>query len=401
MRHFFPAIALMGFVPLRVASAVQQEPPAAQQPAPAEQEPDVQEPPPLAPKPPTAMQGAVGDYAWKIDGYIKVDLLHDFEEIGSTDSFDPRTIPVTGANDPGNTTRIHARQSRLNLEVKGPSTTGEIRAFFEGDFFSDQNGFRMRHAYASLGHVLGGQTWSTFMDEDAMPETLDFESPIAFPLVRQAQVRWTQELEEDGDYWAVALEDPDSDVVGPTGVTGESDEPAPDLNARYRMKYERGHVQLSGYAGMARFDPVTGSPDDEFLWGFNLSTNTKTFGDDRFMAQVTYGDGVARYRGGTTAAPDADGDLEAIEVFGAMGSYEHHWSDEYRSTVVYSWAEGDLPAGSTATLTEEIDYLAANLIWQFSDRAWTGVEYLYGSRDTFDDESGSAERIQFALRFDI
>ena len=119
------------------------------------------------------------------------------------------------------------------------------------------------------------------------------------------------------------------------------------------------------------------------------------------MAQLTYGDGVARYRGGTTAAADANGDLEAVEVLGAMASYERHWSEEYRSTLVYSWADADLPGGSPSTTTEQIDYLAANLIWQFSDRAWTGVEYLYGSRDTFDDESGSADRIQFALRFDI
>ena len=41
------------------------------------------------------------------------------------------------------------------------------------------------------------------------------------------------------------------------------------------------------------------------------------------------------------------------------------------------------------------------MIWQFCDRAWAGIEYLYGSRDTFDGEDGDAHRVQLALRFDI
>ncbi len=177
--------------------------------------------PAALPKPtPKGLQLQTGDYTWKFGGYVKVDLIHDFDEIGSTDSFDTRTIPTTGDTD-GDNTRIHARQTRLNLDVRGPTEVGPFRAFVEGDFFSDQNGFRMRHAYGTVGEVLGGQTWSTFMDEDAMPETIDFESPTAFPLIRQAQVRWTKEL-EDGNYYAISLEDPDSDVIPPTGVAGQT-----------------------------------------------------------------------------------------------------------------------------------------------------------------------------------
>jgi hypothetical protein len=357
--------------------------------------------PTLPPQPaPKGIQWINGDYTWKLGGYVKVDLIHDFDEIGSTDSFDPRTIPTSGADGDYSATRIHARESRLNLDVSGPSSAGPFRAYVEGDFFSDQNGFRLRHAYGTVGGVLGGQTWTTFMDEAAMPSTLDFESPIAFPLVRQAQLRWTQAL-EDGSYWAVALEDPDSDIIVPTGVMGTAEEPLPDLTGRYHWKNERGHVQLSGFSGMARFDPDTGSPDDVFLWGFNLSTKLATVGDDSAIVQVTYGDGVGRYRGGTTAVPDANGDLEAVEVLAALVAYQHHWSEEYRSTVAYSWGEGDLPAGSPPTGTDELQYLAANLIWQFSDRAWAGIEYLFGSRDTFDDEDGTANRVQVALRFDL
>src|ERR1051325_7496131 len=38
----------------------------------------------------------IGDTTVKFGGYVKVDLIHDFNQIGSPDSFDPRTIPTTG-----------------------------------------------------------------------------------------------------------------------------------------------------------------------------------------------------------------------------------------------------------------------------------------------------------------
>jgi hypothetical protein len=359
-----------------------------------------QEPAAPAPPPAKGIQWQTGDYTWKVGGYIHVDLIHDFDEIGSTDSFDPRTIPTTGADEPGDSTRLHARQTRFNVDVNGPSSAGDFRAFFEGDFFSDENGFRMRHAFGSVGSVLGGQTWSTFMDENAMPETLDYESPTAFPIVRQAQVRWTRML-EGGSYWALALEDPDSDVFAPVGQPGEAEEPLPDVTARLHWKNDLGHAQLGLFGGMARFDPAAGSRDDVALWGLNLSTKLATFGSDSAIVQVTYGDGVGRYRGGTTAAPDGNGDLEAVNLIGILASYQHHWSKQYRSTLAYSWGEGDLPSGAPATASEELQYLAANLIRQVSDRYWVGLEYLYGSNDTLDGEDGDAHRLQLALRFDI
>lgn len=346
------------------------------------------------------LRWTTGDFTWKVGGYIKVDAIHDFDEIGSTDTFDPRTIPTDDSGEPGDSTRIHARQTRFNLDVRGPTDAGEFRAFFEGDFFGDKNTFRVRHAYASVDRLMGGQTWTTFMDEAAMPETLDFESPIAFPMIRQAMVRFTQPM-DDGSYWAVAIEDPDSDVIPPSGVPGEADEPLPDLTGRVHWEHGSGHVQLGVFGGMARFDPDSGPTEDVGLWGLNLSTKLETWGRDNAIVQVTYGDGVGRYRGGTTAAFDAAGDLEAVPVLGLLGSYQHHWSDEYRSTLAYSWGEGDLPDGVAATTTEALEYLAANLIWQFSDRSWAGIEYLYGSRETFDGADGDAHRIQLSLRFDL
>ena len=53
-----------------------------------------------------------GNVAMKIGGYLKVDLIQDFNPIGNTDAFDVTTIEIGAA--PRQNTRFHARQTRLN-----------------------------------------------------------------------------------------------------------------------------------------------------------------------------------------------------------------------------------------------------------------------------------------------
>jgi hypothetical protein len=206
-------------------------------------------------------------------------------------------------------------------------------------------------------------------------------------------------------YFALALEDPNAEIIVPTDgggmPLGESKEPLPDLTARWRNAFDGGHVQLGAFIGVARYEPELGPSDDVGIWGLNLSTKLAVFERDHAFVQATYGDGVGRYRGGVAAAPDANGNLEAVTILGLMFGYEHHWSDEYRSTISYSWGDGDIPDGAPSSTNEALEYLAANLIWQFADRAWTGIEYLYGSRDIVADDSADASRIQISLRFDI
>ncbi|HZN37909.1 MAG TPA: DcaP family trimeric outer membrane transporter [Planctomycetota bacterium] len=366
------------------------------------QEPAPMPAPPVTQSPPAkGLQWKVGEFDVKLGGYVKVDLIHDFDEIGSTDSFDPRTIPTNDEDDPGMNTRLHARSTRLNLDVRGPTSEGDLRIFVEGDFFGDGNAFRLRHAFGTLGGVLGGQTWSTFMDEDCMPETLDFESPIAFPLIRQAQIRYRGEITKAGSYWAVAVEDPASRQLA-TATPGEVEEATPDFCGRVRWAHGMGHCQLGVFGGTARFDPDAAPAETVVLYGMNFSTRLDVCERDHFFFQGTYGPGVGRYRGGFTAALDSSGNLEPIDVLGFMVAYEHHWSAKWRSTASYSWGEGELPTGVPVTgVVENLEYAAANLIYQFSNRSWAGVEYLYGSREDQDGSFGRANRLQFAVRFDI
>jgi hypothetical protein len=353
-----------------------------------------QTPEAAAPKASPKLEWTVGDYKVKLGGYVKLDVIHDFNQMGNADSFDPRAIPVD--NDPtipDENTRLQARQTRLNLDVNGP-----FHLFVEGDFFGTGNAFRLRHAYGELkvgdkGTVLAGQTWTTFMDTEAMPETLDFESPTAFPQIRQAMARYTSDL-GNGSYWAVAMEDPQSDVLVPAGVTGATGELTPDIDAGLNWAQERYHVRLGLFGGVVRFEQAGGTTQNEALWAMNLASKVMTTGKDNAIGQITYGNG-------DVAAINGSGDLVGINVIALTGSYQHYWTEELRSTLVYSWAAGNPPENLDPDTTERLDYLAMNLIWQFHPRAWTGIEYLHGSRESIGHEYGGDHRLQLSIKFDI
>lgn len=369
-----------------------------------------QQPPPQTPPPPQAppdggllQKGSFpGSYllpgtevSVKVGGYIKVDVIHDFNAIADDDSFDPATIPTNGQKEQN--TLIQAKQTRLNLDVRTPTELGPARLFLEVDFFTNDTTLRLRHAYATLGGLLVGQTWSTFMDEDAMPPTLDFEQPIAYATVRVPQVRWTQVLSDD-TYVAFAIESPDSQI-DTMPVAGTSDNPYPDLTTRFRWKFDGGHLQASAFMGWAEFRPDVGSKELALLWGFLVAGAIRTWDKDELQFQLAYGPGIGRYRSGVVAGPDANGNLQAIPALGVMVDYRHYWTPTWSTNAVYSIAHVSPSDGEGPTAVKDLQYAAINLVWDFLSWAQGGVEYLYGTREDRDESRGHANRIMFSVKF--
>ncbi len=342
----------------------------------------------------------VGLFNFKPGGRIKLDIIKDYDAITSEDSFDPRTI-VVPSEDGGNS-RVHARETRLFLDIRGPigAEGKELQMYVEGDFYGSGSVFRLRHAYGSYGGLLAGQTWTNFLDPDNFPNTIDFESPMAFPSFRQAQVRFTAKL-NDKSSWSVSVEDNNSSIEKPS-VPGKAEYPNPDLTTRIRFGGSRGHAVASVFLGKGRYRPTEGDPDNVTLWGALLSGRLKTVGSDYVYGQFTFGDGVGRYRGGVTAVPDETGQLRAVGLTAIMGGYEHYWSSRATSNVVYSVTQVEDHDYYAASFNKQLDYAAFNFIyWFLPNRAWAGIEYLYGNREVFGGDEASANRLQFAVRFNL
>ena len=333
----------------------------------------------------------------KIGGYVKFDLIHDFDPIGSPDYFDVSTIPTDGSK--GETTHMHAKESRVFLDFRSPSKVGELRAYVEGDFYGTSGAFRLRHAFVEInnGKWLAGQWWSNFMDETIIPPTLDFEKPAAYAFARHAMFRWKQSLSADS-YLAIAVEEPNTRAQTPA-ESGKFESPLPDLTARYRITKKWGHVQLSAFAAQLHYRFSAGGSDKVSLFGGNLSGQLNFLKKDKLIYQVVYGPGVGRFRGGYSAGLDENGDLEAIADVGATVGIQHFWNDKFSSLFVYNQGSNDTTVGQPQTDISGMNYMAVNLIWHFVDNAFAGIEYLRGTRDDINEEDGTANRIQFSVKY--
>lgn len=333
-----------------------------------------------------------------IGGYVKVDLIHDFNAIGSTDGFDPLTIPTDGR--PGQNTRLHARQTRLNLGFRPYADDDDLRLFIEGDFFGNESTLRLRHAFIRAGRALAGQTWSTFMDESILARTLDFESPRSVILDRRALFRWTEPLTESLAL-AAALEDPQPQFDLASAPDGDVERAAPDLVGRVRYEADWGHLQAAGLVRLLRFQQVTGVEDDAAGWGFNFTGRVRPHEFHSVLFQFAFGEGIESYRQGRDAAVDASGRLEVVPVIAWVVGYEVDWTDRLSSSFVYSAARGTNASFQLANAGHATEYVAANIMFEPLPRLSWGVEYLYGTRTDKDRAMGDAHRLQFSVRYDL
>ncbi len=339
----------------------------------------------------------------KPGGFARVHVIHDFNAIDSEDSFVTSEIPTDG---PGRTnSRFHARPSRLNLDVRWLSDEfGQIRIFTEGDFFSDGNRFRLRHAYGQMdrflfgrGEFLAGQTWTTFTDVKALPTTLDFESPVAFISTRRGQVRLTEPLPVDGLEWSVAVEDPRSIIELPF-VSGEARNPLPDFVTRVRWEpCEEVGLQLALVLRELGFQPTGQEAISGMTHGLNFSGHVQVTDVDNFTFQVIGGDGIGSFWGIPDVAPVSATDADLLPVRAFMVALGHNWTDDLASNVIYSRSTIDNTPFQQPGELHSTEYLAVNLIWTATERLNVGVEYLYGTRVDVDRNAGSANRLEFVV----
>ncbi len=326
-------------------------------------------------------------------GYVKTDLIHDFDRIGSPDYFDVSQIPTDGSK--GESTHFNVKETRLKLDVKYPEKN--LRAYFEGDFYGTDGSFRIRHAYVEYKGFLAGQTWSNFMDENIIPSTLDFEKPAAYAFARHGMLRFKHSI-ADNMYFAVALEESKAKGQSPT-ESGNFENPLPDLTGRYRITEKWGHVQFSAFLASIRYRYDDGSKDDETLYGGNLSGQFNFLKRDEIIYQVIYGPGLGRYRGGDSVGLDQSGNIEALTDLGLTIGVQHYWTDKLSTLVVYNYGNVENTDGQPGSSIKATSYFAANVVYNIMKGTFIGVEYLKGNREDLSGDEGTANRLQFSARY--
>lgn len=346
--------------------------------------------------------------ALSIGGFVKTDIVYNFDPLQIKDRFIVGSIPV-GVNDTTGDeaqSSITADQSRLNFDLRTPTDFGIMRAFIEGDFAGSGDTFRMRHAFGQWRHMLAGKTWSTFMDPDASPEELDFEGLNGRINVRQAQVRFMPTFGKDYEL-QFALEDPNPEIQNGSGVTR-----TPDMVVAGRFQpRDRLHVKLALLVREIRGqDTTTGDVEKQWAWGTSLSGRYMTprlDARDSLLFQLNYGDAIGRYVNDLSSIGNYDGifdpansDLQLFTVTSGYVSWQHWWGfKNLRSNFTFGMVDVNNPGFVESDSYKRTLRLSSNLIWTPIPRIDIGGEYLWGRRENKDGERGDATQLQFAVKY--
>lgn len=343
----------------------------------------------------------------KIGGFFKTDFIYDLKPAGNTFLFIPSSFPipqVSGVYD----TNVSIRPTRLSLDFRIPSSVlGDVRLYLEGDMFgTNATTPRLRHAYAQVRNLLIGQTWTNFMDPDAIADSLDFRGPNGMILLLNPQIRYGFALGSSTTFY-LSVERPSSDVFFQTPqFAAQPNSPSPDGIIRLLREFERGHFQVAGlFRSIAAYLP-DGRSDSVFGWGVNTSVGVNTIGRDNLIVAVASGRGISRYIQDTSGlgidaepATGTNPHLEARPAVGIEVDYQHYWLKTLRSNAIYSYAAVMNTSLAAATTYNHATYTGANLIWNPYGSLNVGAEFLYGWTILQNGQKANAPRIQLSAKY--
>jgi len=326
-------------------------------------------------------------------GYAEAHAIHDLKQPGSPDVFtDPTFQPVPSDNVPSGKTKFTAQTSRFGFESATPTSLGTFNTKLEMDFYSygsaNRNRLRLRHAYGEYAGWLIGQTWSTFMDLDDLPETVDFNGPIGAPFSRRTMVRYTYADAKAGYKFTFAAEDPEDQFGG-----GSANERMPQLIARFDKSFDWGAVNARVLAHEKR-----SATQSKRGFGVGIGGSYKLTDKDLLMGQYTRVDGdVDQLYGSNGYAIDATtGAITFDKNQGLVLGYAKTFSDRLRGTVTLGFNRGDT---AQAVDNKTLSQLFVNLIYSPIKNVELGAEYIHGQRKTFTPETGTMSRFDLMARY--
>ncbi len=331
--------------------------------------------------------------ALRVYGQVEAHAIHDFKQSGAPDVFSDLTFqPLDHAGGQHGKTQFSAETSRFGFETSTPMALGALKTKVEADFYSygsnNRNRVRLREAYGEYGGWLIGQTWSTFMDLDSLPETVDFNGPIGAPFSRRSMIRYSVGDAKGSYRFTLAAEDPADQSGGPS-----ANERMPQLVGRVERSFDRGAFNARVLVHEKRsFSEVKRG------FGVGLGGRYKLSDKDIVLGQYTHVDGdVDQLYGSNGYAIDpTTGNITFDKNQGLVLGY---------SRIFTTWLRGNLALGfNRAQRAQAIDNRSLSqafmsLIYSPIKGVDLGSELVYGRRRTFGNEAGMLVRLDLMGRY--
>ena len=307
-------------------------------------------------------------------GYIKVNARYVDGDVAYQDFWTGTGTALAKSN---SQFRINANETRFNTKYVHGDVMGYIELDFLGgggnQIISNSANPRLRHAYIKYQNILAGQTWTTFMNTSALPETSDYAgATVGIAFSRQGQLRYTM-----GNF-QFSIENPE------TWGGDTTNDDIPDVIAKYTFKGDWGNVSISGLG--RSLTTLTGNSETTF--GASIAGRLKTIGKDDLRFQFHKGE-LGRYVSGGAAKGLYNDKVEDMTSY--LVAYRHYWTDTLRSTLLYGEVEADLSGA-------ERSQWGINLFQNLTSKLAVGAEV---GQFSMDEQSVDSNYGQITLKYTL
>lgn len=352
------------------------------------------------------------DIEYKFSGAISAVLFHDTNVTGA------------GVNNPSNglegklgesDTKLDASLSQFGFQASQKLQDNQrIEGKIVMDFNASNNNTmtpRLREAYLSWhinnSKITAGQTWSTFMDMNNLPESVA-EATVSGPMFkRQPMLRWSQQFNNFS--YDVAIESgSNSNIILPDGFADDNtvNQKASKPDFLFALEWndrKTGWVRATSLIRQAQIT-INSELHSEMAYGVQISGGVHLFQKDKLSFIVNTGKGVDSYLLGIHGAgPAWNEDQQELELrrnTSAVVMYARQWNNDLRSQFAYSVVNSDLLDWQSGDdLLTATDYSMVNLLWAAQKNMTVGVEYNYGRYLQGNNKEGDNHRFMVGMNW--
>jgi len=289
---------------------------------------------------------------------------------------------------------------------------------------ADDGNVKLNQAYISIDGLSFGLIPSFFMDMEAGVMTAGI-GPDAQVEHASSLVGYTHRFSKNWSF-AIAAEHASLDLShydrDVDGVATDF-QPVPDFSSRLKYRWGSGHFQVAALCRNLTYWAVPegvkyyAQGENRHCLGYGLafSGNYKPVRPLKFSWQFVGGKGVASYLSDFAAvkvdlglAGRTDNGLrlmEAIPVASGVLATQYDWGNRFSASLQLSRSQCfRLQEVQNHSLIKKTWTASANFLWNMSDYAYFGIEYLYGYRGNYEvfgtaGHMGEAHRVGGVLAF--
>ncbi|MEG1659376.1 MAG: DcaP family trimeric outer membrane transporter [Bacteroides sp.] len=351
-----------------------------------------------------------GKFALGIGGYVRATAEYDFNGMVNNVDFLPALISNGKTNFARNQFQMDISTSTLFLKLVGHTRTlGDFVVYTAGNFRGPGKTLRLQNAYASFLGFTAGYSYGNFMDQAALPPTIDWAGPNGSAFYRTTQLSYLCNRVKNWKFGA-GIEMPAVDGTL-TPAFAISTQRMPDFTSSVQYNWNKNsHLRLAGIVRSMTYSSAnvqkayaTTGYGVQASTTFNLGKKWQVYG------QMNYGKGIAQYLNDLSTLnvdlvpnPEDKDRMQTLPMMGGYAGLQYNLCSKVLVSGTYSlsrlYSEKDYPS-EVPGMYRKGQYLVANLFWNVSSNMQVGVEYLRGWNTDFKDHTDKANRMNMLVQY--